>query len=79
MVEGPICAVTVCCGELLLPPVYQNTVFADVPATSDVDVAGVPLTRSGGSLLKKSLAAAMAEAAGNCVCASVVMAPVKAV
>ena len=39
---------------------------------------GEPFTRSGGSL-KKSLAAAIAEAAGSAVCVSPVMAVVKAV
>ena len=32
----------------VVPPVYQNTVLADVPATSAVAVAGAPLTRIGG-------------------------------
>ena len=45
-------------------PVYQETVSADVPATSAVAVNGEPLTRCGGSS-KKSLAAAMAEAADS--------------
>ena len=58
---------------------YQNTVLAGVPATSDVEEAGVPLTRSGGFELKKSLAAAIAEAAGNAVCARLAIAPDSAV
>src|ERR1700683_886220 len=70
VVEGPTWASAVCsAGVLPDSPVYQNTVLALVPATSDVEVAGVPLTRIGGFVLKKSLAAAIAEAAGNAVCA----------
>src|SRR5580704_6911265 len=60
-------------------PVYQITVLAGVPATSDVEEAGVPLTRNGGFELKKSLAAAIAEAAGNAVCARLAIAPDSAV
>src|SRR6185312_10542354 len=45
-----------------LLPVYQDTVLALVPATSEVAVAGVPETRMGGSS-KKLLDAAIAEAA----------------
>src|SRR5580704_5760387 len=79
VVDGPTCAVAVCrAGVLPAPPVYQNTVLADVPATSDMDVAGVPLTRSGGFELKKLLAAATADAAGSAVCARLVMALVSA-
>src|SRR5579862_285736 len=80
VVEGPTWAVAVCrAGVLPDPPVYQNTVFAEVPATSDIEVAGVPLTRSGGLELKKSLAAATADAAGSAVCARLAIALVSAV
>ena len=80
VMPGPTCAVAVCsAGVLPFSPVYQNTVFAGVPFTKPVEVSGgEPLTRSGGSL-KKSLAAAIAEAAGSAVCVSPVMAVVKAV
>src|SRR5262245_46820579 len=60
-------------GSLPPSPVYQNTVSAGVPAVSAVAVAGGPLTRRGGlasSMLKKSLAAASAEAADSEVRAS---------
>src|SRR5580704_6016799 len=80
VVEGPTWASAVCsAGVLPDSPVYQNTVLAAVPATSDVEEAGVPLTRSGGFELKKSLAAAIAEAAVNAVCARLVIAPDSAV
>src|ERR1700722_296899 len=76
VVVGPTWASAVCsAGVLPDSPVYQNTVLAGVPATRDVEVAGVPLTRSGGFELKKSLAAAIAEAAGNAGCARLVIAP----
>src|SRR3984957_12306354 len=79
-VVGPTWACAVCsAGVAPDSPVYQNTVLAGVPATSDVEEAGVPLTRSGGFELKKSLAAAIAEAAGNAVCARLVIAPDSAV
>src|ERR1700722_3734870 len=79
-VVGPTRACAVCSvGVAPDSPVYQNTVLAGVPATSDVEEAGVPLTRSGGFELKKSLAAATAEAAGNAVCARLAMAPDSAV
>ena len=57
---------------------YQNTVSAGVPATSAVAVAGAPLTRSGGFELKKLSAAAIADAAGNAVCARLPTAVVSA-
>src|SRR5262245_11311459 len=60
-------------GSLPPSPVYQNTVSAGVPDTSAVAVAGGPETRRGGlasSMLKKSLAAASAEAADSDVRAS---------
>ena len=78
---GPTCAVAVWrAGVPPFSPVYQKTVFAVVPLTSAVDVSGgEPLTRSGGLEPKKSLAAAIAEAAGNAVCVRPVMAVVKAV
>jgi hypothetical protein len=62
--SGPTCAVAVCrAGVALFSPVYQETVLALVPLTSDVAVLkGGPLTRCGGSELKKLLAAAIAEA-----------------
>src|SRR6204780_4662168 len=80
VVEGPTWARAVCrAGVGPDSPVYQNTVLALVPATSDVEEAGAPLTRSGGFELKKSLAAAIAEAAGNAVCARLAIAPDSAV
>src|SRR5580704_1511617 len=80
VVEGPTWASAVWrTGVAPDSPVYQITVLAGVPATSDVEEAGVPLTRSGGFELKKSLAAAIAEAAGNAVCARLVIAPDSAV
>src|SRR3984957_5946522 len=80
VVEGPTWANAVCrTGVAPDSPVYQNTVLAGVPATSDVEDAGAPLTRSGGFELKKSLAAAIAEAAGNAVCARLAIAPDSAV
>src|SRR5579864_4173316 len=80
VVEGPTWASAVCrAGVAPDSPLYQNTVLALVPATSDVEVAGGPLTRSGGFELKKSLAAATAEAAGSAVCARLVIALVNAV
>src|ERR1700744_4394564 len=78
VVDGPTCAVAVCSGVALLPPVYQDTVLADVPATSDVEVAGVPLTRITGLPLKKLLAAAIADAAGSAVLARLPTAVVRA-
>src|ERR1700761_8008462 len=80
VIDGPTWAVAVCsAGVALFSPVYQKTVFADVPSTRAVDVSGGdPLTRCGGSS-KKSLAAAMAEAAGSAVCAKPPMAVVSAV
>src|SRR5579864_5663348 len=75
VVEGPTWASAVWrAGVAPDSPVYQNTVLAGVPATSDVEVAGAPLTRNGGFELKKSLAAAIAEAAGSAVCARLVIA-----
>src|SRR5205807_7255112 len=73
--EGSIRAVAVSrAGPAPASPVYQLTVLAGVPATKAVAVAkGGPATRRGGwvaSVLKKSLAAAIAEAAGSAVCAS---------
>src|SRR5215470_10755779 len=69
-------------GSLPASPVYQNTVLAGVPATSAVALSnGGPATRRGGlaaSMLKKSLAAAMVEAAGNEVCAMLVTAAFRA-
>ena len=81
VIDGPTCAVAVCsAGVLPFSPVYQNTVFAAVPLTKPVEVSGgEPLTRCGGSELKKSLAAAIAEAAGSAVCVRPVMADVSAV
>src|SRR5579862_1626798 len=80
VVEGPTWASAVCrAGVAPDSPVYQNTVLAGVPATSDVAEAGGPLTRSGGFELKKLLAAAIAEAAGNAVCARLAIAPDSAV
>src|ERR1700731_4330027 len=80
VVEGPTWATAVwSAGVAPDSPVYQNTVLAGVPATSDVKVAGVPLTRSGGFELKKLLAAAIAEAAGKAVCARLAIAPDSAV
>src|ERR1700722_4962125 len=74
-VEGPTWASAVCrTGVAPDSPVYQITVLAAVPATSDVEVAGAPLTRSGGFELKKSLAAAIADAAGRAVCARLAIA-----
>src|SRR5215472_1750197 len=75
-IDGPTGAVAVCrAGSAPFSPVYQNTVLAGVPATSDVAVSnGGPLTRCGGFELKKSLAAAIAEAAGSAVCARLVTA-----
>src|ERR1700692_1135200 len=76
VVEGPPWASAVCrAGVAPDSPVYQITVLAGVPATSDVEEAGAPLTRSGGFELKKSLAAAIAEAAGKAVCARLDIAP----
>ena len=50
------------------PVTKRTSVFAVVPLTSDVAVSnGGPETRCGGSELKKLLAAAMADAAGNAV------------
>src|SRR5580704_10307900 len=66
-------------GVLPFSPVYQNTVLAAVPLTSEVAVLnGGPETRCGGSELKKLLAAATAEAAGSAVCARLVTALVNA-
>src|SRR5580700_5327092 len=80
VVEGPTWASAVWSdGVAPDSPVYQNTVLAGVPATSEVEEAGVPLTRSGGFELKKSLAAAIAEAAGKAVCARLEIAPDSAV
>src|SRR6516164_3880491 len=81
--EESICAVAVLRGGALpASPVYQFTVFAAVPATSDGAVPkGGPLTRCGGwvaSVLKKLFAAAIAEAAVNAVAASVETAVVSA-
>ena len=80
VIDGPTCAVAVCsAGVLPFSPVYQNTVFAGVPFTSDVAVSyGGPATSCGGSELKKLLAAAMAEAAGSAVCARLLTALVSA-
>ena len=59
---------------------YQNTVLALVPLTSDVaELKGGPLTRCGGSELKKLLAAASADAAGSAVPVKVETAPLSAV
>src|SRR3954452_17988549 len=59
-------------------PLYQNTVFAAVPLVSAVALAsGTPDTRCGGSA-KKSLVAAIADAATSDVPASVVIAPFSA-
>jgi hypothetical protein len=52
--------------------VYQDTVLAAVPLTSDVAVAGEPLTRCGGSS-KKLLDAATADAADSDVAPICVM------
>src|SRR5258708_4704794 len=80
VVEGPTWACAVWrTGVAPDSPVYQNSVLALVPATSDVEEAGVPLTRSGGVALKKLLAAAIAEAAGSAVCARLDIAPDSAV
>src|SRR5580704_18351749 len=80
VVEGPTWASAVCrAGVAPDWPLYQITVLAGVPATSEVEVAGAPLTRSGGFELKKSLAAAIADAAGSAVCARLAMAPDSAV
>src|SRR6202034_996340 len=67
-IDGSIWAVAVpSAGVEPASPVYQETVFWLVPATREVAVAnGGPSTRKGGlaaSVLKKSFAAAMAEAA----------------
>src|SRR5690242_2745803 len=80
-IDGPTCAVAVCrAGSAPFSPVYQNTVLAGVPATSEVAVSnGGPLTRCGGFEVKKSFDAASAEAAGNAVCARLVTAPLSAV
>src|SRR5262245_36569907 len=60
-------------------PVYHVTVSADVPFTNAVAVSnGGPTTRWGGLALKKSLAAAMAEAAGSAVWAKPVTALTRA-
>src|SRR5947207_3351085 len=59
-------------------PIYQETVSAGVPATSAVAVLnGGPATRCGG-LAKKSVPAAIAEAADSAVCANVSTAVVSA-
>src|ERR1700681_2618577 len=80
VIEGPTCAVAVWrAGVLPESPVYQNTVLAAVPLTSDVAVLnGGPFTRCGGFELKKLLAAATAEAAGSAVCARLPTAVVSA-
>src|ERR1051326_247606 len=69
-------------GLVLISPVYQVTVLAGVPATSEVALAnGGPATRIGGwpaSTSKKLCAAATAEAAVSCVPASVETAVVSA-
>src|SRR5882757_6644780 len=60
-------------------PVYQESVFAGVPAMSDVAVLnGGPLTRCGGVLVKNSLDAFRAEAATSAPFASAPTAVVKA-
>ena len=64
---------------MVVPPVYQDTVFADVPLTSDVAVLnGGPLTRCGG-WSKKLLEVSIAEAATSEVLATVVIDVVNAV
>src|SRR5262249_62186202 len=80
-VDGPTWAIAVeRAGMLPWSPVYHITVSADVPFTSAVAVSkGGPATRWGGLELKKSLAAAIAEAAGSAVCARLVTAFVSAV
>src|SRR4051812_2397897 len=73
--EGSTCAVAVARGAVgPSSPMYHETVFAGVPATSVVAVSkGGPATRCGGcvaSVLKKSFPAATAEAAVSEVAAS---------
>src|SRR5215831_9068562 len=79
--SGPTNAVAVCrAGVALFSPVYQKTVLALVPLTSEVAVSnGGPLTRWGGSELKKLLAAAIVEAAGSAVWSRLETAPLSAV
>src|SRR5208283_284202 len=61
------------------PPVYQKTVLAGVPFTSDVAVSkGGPLTRNGGES-KKLLEASIAEDATKAVFATVLIDEVRAV
>src|ERR1700741_419571 len=81
---GPTCAVAVCgAGVAPSSPGYQKPVVAVVPFDNDGAVAKLaggpqPLTRCGGSELKKLLAAAIAEAAGKAVCARLETAVVSA-
>ena len=84
MIDGSTRAVAVArAGSVPSSPVYQLTVFAAVPATSAVAVSkGGPATRCGGwvaSMLKKSLAAATADAAESEVAASLPTEAVNAV
>src|SRR5436305_12201982 len=69
-------------GSVPISPVYQLTVLAGVPATSDVALSnGDPSTRIGGwpaSTLKKLFAAAIVEADDSDVAASFWTAAVRA-
>src|SRR5580693_5857346 len=63
---------------VVVPPVYQETVFAAVPLTSEVAVSnGGPSTRCGGEA-KKLLVASIAEAATSEVFATVPIDDVRA-